>query len=54
VKLSNVALLFPMPWLTVIAMLLFVAVFVGILLWVFQPERKAIYENISKTPLSED
>ena len=51
---SQVLAYYHMPYLSVFGMMLFLAVFTGMLLWVFQPWRRPVYEHISQLPLRED
>ena len=43
----------PSWWMTVSA-LVFLVVFIGLILWVYQPARRRYYENSSRIPLEDD
>lgn len=45
---------FQSPYLTVLALLLFAAVFAGILVRTFRKENGAVYERMQQLPLEED
>jgi len=50
---STVLSQFTMPWLTAMACLLFVGVFLGILIWTFRRGSKKVYEECGQIPLNE-
>ncbi len=52
--LAQVASRFPMPWLTVLGLMIFLAVFVGVLLWVFRRGSAQLYARLAQAPLDLD
>ncbi len=50
---SEVLKNFPLPWLTVVGLLLFASVFVGILIWTRRPGSTALYRRMASLPLIE-
>ena len=48
---SSVLSQFDMTYLPVIACLIFAIVFVAMLVWVFRPESKGIYQKAERLPL---
>lgn len=51
---SEVLAYYNMPDLSVLGLIIFLTVFVGMLVWVFHPWRRPIYEHLSVLPLKED
>lgn len=49
--LSQVASRFPLPWLTVVGLLIFFTVFVGVLVWVFRRGSAELYQQMAQAPL---
>ncbi|MFN7685584.1 MAG: cbb3-type cytochrome oxidase subunit 3 [Oligoflexia bacterium] len=50
--LSQVASRFPLPWLTVVGLLIFFAVFVGVLIWVNRKGSQQLYHELARAPLN--
>lgn len=48
---STILSQFDMTYLPVIACLIFAIVFVSMLIWVFRPESKNVYQKLEKLPL---
>ncbi|PIQ27977.1 CcoQ/FixQ family Cbb3-type cytochrome c oxidase assembly chaperone [bacterium (Candidatus Blackallbacteria) CG17_big_fil_post_rev_8_21_14_2_50_48_46] len=51
---SEVLAYFNMPDLTNVGLIIFFTVFISMLIWVFQPWRKPVYQHMSELPLQED
>lgn len=45
---------FPFIWLTCIALLLFLGLFLGMLLWIFRKDSTAFYQKIQTLPLQKE
>lgn len=50
---QEVLSLFPSTHLTLIALLIFIIFFVGLLIWVFRKSAKKRYQKMAKLPLSQ-
>ncbi len=50
--LSQVASQFPMIWLTCLALLIFLGVFLGVVAWVFRRGSTELYQHLADTPFS--
>ena len=42
---------FHLPWLSCVALIIFLSIFVSMLLWVFRKDGKVVYQYIEKIPL---
>lgn len=51
---SQVLSLYHMPWLSQIGLGIFLVFFLLMLLWVFNQQRKPVYQYLENLPLSEE
>ena len=44
---------FPMAWLPCLGMVIFLAVFLGVVAWVYSKQAKNVYQHLEQLPLGE-